>query len=57
MGRLKKDNNPDRTVDLSASLVAEFGGTLGLFLGLSFITIWDNLSLLGKVYKKVFERY
>ena len=40
-----------------ASLVAEFGGTLGLFLGLSFITIWDNMSLLGKVYTKVFERY
>ena len=23
--------------------VAEFGGTLGLFLGFSFITIWDGL--------------
>jgi len=26
-----------------ASLVAEFGGTLGLFLGFSFITLWDGL--------------
>ena len=24
------------------SLLAEFGGTLGLFLGFSFITIWDG---------------
>ena len=23
------------------SLVAEFGGTLGLFLGFSFMTLWD----------------
>ena len=27
------------------SLVADFGGTLGLFLGFSFISIWDNLAL------------
>ena len=26
-----------------SSLVAEFGGTLGLFLGFSFMTIWDSL--------------
>ena len=26
-----------------ASLVAEFGGTLGLFLGLSFITLWNHM--------------
>ena len=25
-----------------SSLVAEFGGTLGLFLGFSFITLWDG---------------
>ena len=26
--------------------VADFGGTLGLFLGVSFITIWDNFHFL-----------
>ena len=28
------------------SLLAEFGGTLGLFLGFSFITIWDGFQAL-----------
>ena len=37
------------------SLVADFGGTLGLFLGFSFITLWD--SLLGKAYKFMLKRY
>ena len=31
------------------SLVAEFGGTLGLFLGFSFMTLWDHILLLGYV--------
>jgi hypothetical protein len=26
-----------------SSLVAEFGGTLGLFLGFSFMTLWDGV--------------
>ena len=30
-----------------SSLVAEFGGTLGLFLGFSFMTLWDQIHLLG----------
>ena len=30
-----------------SSLVAEFGGTLGLFLGFSFMTLWDKINLLG----------
>ena len=29
-----------------AYLVAEFGGILGLFLGFSFISLWDNIHLL-----------
>ena len=27
------------------SLVAEFGGTLGLFLGVSFMTVWHGLGV------------
>ena len=38
------------------SLVAEFGGTLGLFLGVSFITLWDNLPFLGKALKVIVEK-
>ena len=34
------------------SLVAEFGGTLGLFLGISFLTIWDGAQY---VVKKVLD--
>ena len=29
-----------------SALVAEFGGTLGLFLGFSFITLWDKIILI-----------
>ena len=32
----------------SSSLVAEFGGTLSLFLGISFISFWDNFSSLKR---------
>ena len=32
----------------SSSFVAEFGGTLSLFLGFSFITLWDNLSIIKR---------
>ena len=31
-----------------SSLVAEFGGTLSLFLGFSFMTFWDGLKLLSE---------
>ena len=30
----------------ASSLVADIGGTLGLFLGFSFMTLWDGLELL-----------
>ena len=33
------------------SLVAEFGGTLSLFLGVSFMTVWDKVILLGRFLK------
>ena len=39
-----------------SSLVAEFGGTLGLFLGFSFITLWESLPLLGKAYNLIWKR-
>ena len=31
------------------SLVAEFGGTLGLFMGFSFMTLWNGVEMLLKV--------
>ena len=33
------------------SLVAEFGGALGLFLGISFMTVWDGIYLLKPCFK------
>ena len=39
-----------------SSLIAEFGGTLGLFLGVSFVTIWDNFRILGIFYKYGFKQ-
>ena len=39
------------------SLVAEFGGTLGLFLGFSFMALWDGLegvaNILGRLLKQL----
>ena len=32
-----------------STLVAEFGGTLGLFLGFSFISLWDKLDTLKRL--------
>ena len=34
------------------SLVAEFGGVLGLFLGFSFMTFWDGLEYLTTLVQK-----
>ena len=31
------------------SLVAEFGGTLGLFLGFSFMAIWDKVLFMERI--------
>ena len=35
------------------SLVAEFGGTLGLFLGFSFMTLWDGFEFMGSFLASV----
>ena len=40
-----------------ASLVAEFGGTLGLFLGFSFMAVWDESVRLGWVFMKLNNRF
>ena len=40
-----------------SSLVAEFGGTLGLFLGFSFVTVWDSAPLLGTAYNVIRKRH
>ena len=40
-----------------SSLVAEFGGTLGLFIGFSFIGVWDQLGLVGMLLgRKIFGK-
>ena len=36
-----------------SSLIAEFGGTLGLFLGFSFLTLWDNFHFISVVSRVV----
>ena len=38
------------------SLTAEFGGALSLFLGISFMSLWDNFHLFGLMYKLVFNK-
>ena len=35
------------------SLVAEFGGTLGLFLGFSFMTFWDVVEFAVGIFQKI----
>ena len=36
-----------------SSLLAEFGGVLGLFLGVSFITLWDGVEQLAGIINKL----
>ena len=33
--------------------VADFGGTLGVFIGFSFITVWDGMVLLAAAVAKI----
>ena len=37
------------------SLVADFGGTLGLFLGFSFMMLWDGAILASRVLRKIWK--
>ena len=37
------------------SLVAEFGGTLGLFLGFSFMNLWDVVEIASGVFPAFFK--
>ena len=37
------------------SLVAEFGGTFGLFVGFSFIMFWDTAEILIKYLTDIFK--
>ena len=36
------------------SMVAELGGTLGLFIGFSFMMIWDGCQEIGRQIKHIF---
>ena len=38
------------------SFLAEFGGSLGLFLGFSFLTVWDILSSILKLVMHKFKK-
>jgi hypothetical protein len=38
------------------SLVAEFGGTLGLFLGFSFMALWDGAAQLAGWGRSILAR-
>ena len=37
------------------SLVAEFGGTLGLFLGFSFMNLWDVVEIAAGLVPALFK--
>ena len=39
------------------SLVAEFGGTLGLFMGFSFMSLWDGVNMALRTVKLIKEAY
>ena len=38
------------------SFVAEFGGSLGLFLGVSFMSLWDGVNVLQKALQRFQEQ-
>ena len=36
----------------ATSFIAEFGGSLGLFLGLSFLSVWDIILYISRMFCK-----
>ena len=44
--------NPFKVLSVEG-LVSEIGGTLGLFLGFSFLTLWDAVEFLGGLLGKL----
>ena len=56
---LLKNTSPYLLIETEAlvytveSLVAEFGGTLGLFLGFSFMTLWDVVEFVVDVFPTI----
>ena len=47
------DNNVIFEVLSVESLISEIGGSLGLFLGFSFLTLWDAVEFLGGLIGKL----
>ena len=39
-----------------SSFIAELGGTLGLFLGFSFMAIWDGMEEITKIFAKQIQK-
>ena len=45
----------EKLVYTAETLVAEFGGTLGLFLGFSFMNLWDVVEITGGAVPAFFK--
>ena len=59
-GQFKERRQSKRSswsIHLQKRIVDQFGGAQALFLGLSFITLWDHMSHLGKVYTVLMKRH
>ena len=53
--RKNQDCPPQSSLYLSP--VAEFGGTLGLFLGFSFLNLWDVVEIAASVFPALFKSF
>ena len=53
--KLEEDRKFQNTLKVLSveGLVSEIGGTLGLFLGFSFLTLWDAVEFLGGLLGKL----